>query len=510
MALISATIFTLILLACILHLLLCKIKAKNLPPGPKGFPIIGSIHLLKKLVHRDLQKLSQTYGPIMHMKLGFKSTIIISSPTIAKLFLKTHDPIFASRPISHTSNQMSFNRKDIAFAQFGPYWHNMRKICSFQLLTSLKIDSFSSIRRQELGLLIDRLREAAKNHSIVDLNSQVSSLIAGVICVMLFGKKFVDEEFMAAIHEVTFLAGALNLGDFIPFIAFLDLQGLGRRSKAISKAFDGFLNTIIEQHVEFKDQNNTKSGLFVDVMLDLMRSEKTKCQIDRTSIKGVMFDLIVGGVDSTSTIINWALSELIKHPQVMKKVQKELEEVVGLNRMVEESDLNQLKYLDMVIKETFRMHPPITLIPRKSTEDCNVNGYHIPKNTHTLINAWAIGQDPSTWFQSHKFFPERFVDSQIDIKGKNFEMIPFGYGRRSCPGMQLAMTLVRLIVAQLVHCFDWKLPNGALPSELDMTEEFGLTCPRAQNLRLIPTFQLTSSISSKTKSSHREPKIKPF
>ncbi|XP_011652733.2 cytochrome P450 CYP736A12 [Cucumis sativus] len=427
------------------------------------------------------------------MKLGLQSTIVVSSPNAAKLFLKTHDPIFANRPVPQTSNQMSYDHKNIAFVQFGPYWQSMRKICSSHLLTSSKVNSFSSIRRQELGLLIHHLKEAARNHAIVDLSSKISSLTFDVICVMLFGKKFVDKELTAAIREGTSLSGAPNLGDFFPFIAFLDLQGLGRRAKAVNKVVDGFLDMIIEERLEFKDKNKTESSeLFVDVMLDLIRSEEMEHQIDRSNIKAVIFDLMIGGVDSSSTTIIWALSEIIKNPQVMKKIQEELKEVVGLNKMVEESHLNQLKYLDMTIKESLRIHPVIPLIPRKSIQDCNVNGYHIPKNTDIIINDWAIGQDPCYWIEPQKFNPDRFVDTQIDFIGNknNFEMIPFGSGRRGCPGMQLGLVLVRMIVAQLVHCFDWELPNGVLPSELDMSEDFGLSCPRAQNLRVVPVYRV--------------------
>ncbi|XP_023007802.1 cytochrome P450 CYP736A12-like [Cucurbita maxima] len=476
MAWVSAFIVISILLAFLLNSWLSKMNIKKLPPGPKGFPIIGTIHLLKKLVHRDLHHLSQLYGPIMHMKLGLKSTIIVSSSHAAELFLKAHDPVFAGRPVRLTFNQLSYHQKNIAFAQYGPYWRNMRKICILQLFTTLKMNSFTSMRREEVGLLIDHLQEAAKMHGVVDLSSQISSFIADVICRMVFGRKFVEEEFKASIHEATLLVGAPDLGDFIPFISMLDLQGLGRRAKGVTKVFDGFLDMIIKQHLESNDENRTK-GCFLDVLLD--------SKIDHSSIKGVIMDLIIGGVDSSRTTIDWALSELIKHPHTMKKVQKELENVVGLGKMVEESDLRELKYLEMVIKETFRMHPPIPLIPRKCIEDCIVNGYHIPKNSEVLINEWAIGRDPCVWFDPLTFFPERFANRKMDTRGKDFQLHPFGYGCRNCPGMQLGLVLVQLVVAQLVHWFDLELPNGISPSELDMTEQFGLTCTRAHNLRVI-------------------------
>jgi cytochrome P450 len=201
--------------------------------------------------------------------------------------------------------------------------------------------------------------------------------------------------------------------------------------------------------------------------------------------------MLVGSMDTSATVIEWALSELMKHPPIMKKVQKELKGVVGLERMVEESDLDSLEYLDMVLKETFRLHPiaPL-LLPHEAMEDCTVNGFHIPQKSKVIINIWAIGRDPSVWRDAEKFFPERFVGSDIDVRGRDFQLIPFGSGRRGCPGMQLGLTVVRLVVAQLVHCFDWELPDNMLPNELDMTEEFGVTTPRAQHLLAIPSYRL--------------------
>jgi cytochrome P450 len=201
--------------------------------------------------------------------------------------------------------------------------------------------------------------------------------------------------------------------------------------------------------------------------------------------------MLAGSMDTSATVIEWALSELMKHPRVMKKVQKELEDVVGLERMVEESDLDSLEYLDMVLKETFRLHPiaPL-LLPHLAMEDCTVNGFHIPQNSRVIINVWAIGRDPSVWSDAEKFFPERFVGSNIDVRGHDFQLIPFGSGRRGCPGMQLGLTVVRLVVAQLVHCFDWELPDNMLPTELDMTEEFGLSIPRAKHLLAFPNYRL--------------------
>ncbi|KAL8490247.1 hypothetical protein ACS0TY_025959 [Phlomoides rotata] len=175
----------------------------------------------------------------------------------------------------------------------------------------------------------------------------------------------------------------------------------------------------------------------------------------------------------------------------MKKVQKELESVVGMDHAVEESHLDKLQYLECVIKEVFRLHPIVPLLlPHESIEDCVVDGFHIPKKSRIMVNVWAIGRDPSVWSNPKSFTPERFIGSHIDVKGHNFELLPFGSGRRGCPGMQLGLTVVKLVVAQLVHCFDWELPNGMQPSDMDMSEHFALVTSRAKNLMVIPSYRL--------------------
>lgn len=195
-------------------------------------------------------------------------------------------------------------------------------------------------------------------------------------------------------------------------------------------------------------------------------------------------------MDTSATAVEWTLSEVIKHPEVMKKVQQELADVVGMDKMVEESHLPKLKYLDYIIRESMRLHPVVPLLIRESMEDCEVDGYHIPNKTRVLLNVWAIGRDPDAWSDPEMFSPERFVESNVDVRGRDFQLIPFGTGRRGCPGLQLGLTIVQLLVAQLVHCFNWELPNGMLPEHLDMVESFGMVTGRANHLMAIPTYRL--------------------
>lgn len=277
-----------------------KNKAKKLPPGPKGYPIFGSLNLLKQFPHRDLHQLSQNFGPIMHMKLGLVNTIVISSSQAAELFLKTHDLVFASRPLTMVSKFLSYGQKNLVFAQYGSYWRNIRKMCTLELLSNLKINSFKPMRKKELGILIDHIRNQASsnyndindgNNFGINLSSKVASFSTDITCLMVFGRKFSDEEFddrgfKAMIQEVMHLVAAPNLGDYIPFVAMFDLQGLTGRMKNVAKVFDGFFEKIIDEHLDFKGEKKTKD--FLDVMLDLMDSEGTEYRIDRSSIKAII------------------------------------------------------------------------------------------------------------------------------------------------------------------------------------------------------------------------------
>ena len=267
--------------------------------------------------------------------------------------------------------------------------------------------------------------------------------------------------------------------------------------KKTSKALNKILETIIDDHEQNASKGDPSDMDFIDLMLSLKnKSTKTHDElsstIGRTNIKAIVLDMIAGSLDTSNVTIQWVLSELLRHPRVMKLLQEELKTVVGVDKMVEESDLPKLKYLGMVIKESLRLHPVAPLlIPRESMEDVVIEGYFIPRKSRIFVNCWAIGRDPDEWSENaEEFLPERFIGTNIDLKGHDFKLIPFGSGRRGCPGINLGLINIQLVVAQLVHCFDWELPNGMLPSDLDMGEVFGLTVPRAKHLHAMPTYRL--------------------
>ncbi|PRQ25127.1 putative flavonoid 3'-monooxygenase [Rosa chinensis] len=499
-----STIMTilLVLLTCLWSLISASSKSKHrkLPPGPRSLPITGNLHMLGNLPHRSLQQLAKKYGHIMSIRLGNVSTIVVSSPQAAELFLKTHDTNFASRPKIQASEYLSYGTKGMAFSQYGPYWRHMRKLCTLHLFCPAKMEAFRPLRKEELGVLVRKLKRAAEEGGVVDVSEKIGVMNEDITYRMVLGCKRDDRfDLKAIVKETFFLTGAFNISDFVPSLAALDIQGLTKRLKKVSKTIDQLLEKIIDEHEQVANTRTGKQGHkdFVDVLLSLTNQQLNPNDeqvyfLDRTNVKAILLDMITAAFDTSAASIVWSLAELLRHPRIMKNLQEELQSVVGMDRMVEESDLPKLDYLSMVVKESFRLHPVAPLlIPHESIEDITIDGYDIPKKSRIIVNIWSIGRDPNVWSENvEEFYPERFMNSNIDLRGHDFQLIPFGSGRRGCPGMQLGLTTVRLVLAQLVHCFNWELPNGLVPQDLDMSEDFGLSLSKAKRLLAKPTYRL--------------------
>ncbi|KAK1268125.1 Cytochrome P450 71B34 [Acorus gramineus] len=408
--------------------------------------------MLGRLPHRALRDISRKYGPIVQLRFGQFPTVLVSTPEAATQILKTHDSVFAGRPYMYAGEFLTYGGRNITASDYGTYWRNARKLCTVHLLSPHKVESFEPMRREEVVLFVKTINESTSRGGPINLTEAVDSVISNSTCRMLFGCRLEESaSFNKAVKDVIALAGAINIADFIPFFRLFDVQGLVRRMKETSNLMDEFFERKIEE----------------------------------------MQDLFVGGIDTALSTVEWIMSELLKHPKVMKKLREEIRSTIGLDRLVNESDLPKLEYLNMVVKEGFRLHPGAPLLAaHKALEDQEVMGYLIPKNTRIVINAWAIGRDPEAWKEPEEFVPERFIDSKVDFSGNDLRMIPFGSGRRKCPGMLVGSRLVSIVTAQLLHCFDWELPNGMSPEELDMEEEFGLSLPRKNNLFAVPTCRL--------------------
>ncbi|KAI9084180.1 hypothetical protein K1719_033851 [Acacia pycnantha] len=463
------------------------------PPGPPGFPVLGHLHLLGELPHRSLQTLSTTYGPIMSLRFGHVPTIVLSSAAAAELFLKSNDTVFANRPLLEALEYFSYGFKGLVFSEYGPYWRNMRKLCWLNLLTTSKVESFAPLRMEEVEKMVEEVEKAAMSGQIINLSEVVNDVLESKVYRMILGcdtEKNNGHDLKGIVQEVMHLCGAFNLTDYVPWLGKFDLQGIRRRFKRTSKALDEMLEEIIKEH-EKVFSSKAKHDDFIDILLSLMYEHD---DIDRTNIKAIAVDMISASLDTSAVIIVWALSELLRNPRVMKNLQHELDAVIGPDNLVEEKDVGKLNYLEMVIKETFRLHPTGSLLPRETLEDVEVGGYYVEKKTRILVNMWALGRDPKAWPEkTEDFWPERFLETKVDFSGRESLMfMPFGTGRRGCPGMQLGLLTVKLVVAQLIHCFQWELPAGLTPEDLDMKEKFGLSMPKAEHLLALPSCRFRS------------------
>ncbi|GLJ22384.1 hypothetical protein SUGI_0421360 [Cryptomeria japonica] len=473
----------------------------RLPPGPFAWPIIGNLNQLRKLPHRDLDKLGKKYGPIMMLKLGSVRTVVVSSSAMAKEFLKTHDIVFASRPASAVGKYIGYNNKDLIFAPYGAYWRHMRKLCVVELLNSKRIDSFRCVREKEMLDLVRLVWEmSGQGRKPVNLTNLVSSFGQAVMWRMLSGTKVSihgdahlgghGEEIKKMVSETTATIGAVNIGDFIPYLDWLDLQGVNQRMKKVHSSFDQMISKIIEEHQqrrrEFHKESETKD--IIDVLLEMKSLDGIP--ITEEHIKAIVFDMYLAGVETTSITSDWAMSLILKNPGVAKKMQEEIDSVVGRERSVSEDDVASMEYVQCVAKETLRLYPVAPLlVPHESTQDCIVGGYFIPERSRLIVNAWAIGRDPSLWKDPLEFKPERFMGKNVDVvRDKDFfDMVPFGAGRRGCPGAAMAIVTMNLLLAQLIHCFEWSVEG-----DLDMTEVFGATTPRSVDLLARPTLRLST------------------
>ncbi|TYJ39360.1 hypothetical protein E1A91_A04G064600v1 [Gossypium mustelinum] len=305
-----------------------------------------------------------------------------------------------------------------------------------------------------------------------------------------FGKKCKDQEaFISVVTEETKVKSGFFASEFFPSLKFLDVvSGLKHRVEKIHGETDRIVGNILNDHKESRakgrSEDEDKEDL-VDLLLRLQ--EDGEFPLIDNNIKAILFDVFSAGSETAATTIEWAMLEMIKKPRVMTKAQAEVRQVFEGKGNVDETGVHQLKYLKCVIKETLRLYPIIPLlIPRESSKNCVVNGFEIPAKTRVIVNAWAIGRDPNYWVEPEMFEPERFVNSSVHFMGTNFEFIPFGAGRRKCPGILFALPNVKLPLAQLLFHFDWKFSWGMKQEDMDMTEKFGVSMKRENDLVLVP------------------------
>ncbi|VFQ99878.1 unnamed protein product [Cuscuta campestris] len=468
------------------------------------------MNLMDHYSHRGLAKLADKYGGLVHSRMGSLHMVVVSGPEEARQVLQVHDGVLSNRPATVAISYLTYERADMAFAHYGPFWRQMRKVCVMKLFSRRRAESWDSVR-DEVDQMVRTV--AASAGSPVNVGELVFGLMKSVIYRAAFGSKSKEgqEDFISILQEFSKLFGAFNISDFFPWLKWADLQRLNPRLAEARARLDGFIDVIIDDHIQKRSNGGGKgevpgdnAAAESDMVDELLAFYGEKAELNESSedlvnaikltkdnIKAIIMDVMFGGTETVASAIEWAMAEVMKAPAELKKVQEELAAAVGFNRKVNESDLENLPYLKCCVKETLRLHPPIPLLLHEAAKSCVVNGYHIPAKSRVVINAWAIARDKNSWDDPHSFKPERFLkDGAPDFKGSHFEFVPFGSGRRSCPGMQLGLYALDMAVAQLLHCFTWELPDGMKPSELNMDDVFGLTAPLASRLIAVPTPRL--------------------
>ncbi|XP_065045109.1 trimethyltridecatetraene synthase-like [Musa acuminata AAA Group] len=482
----------------------------NLPPGPRPWPVIGNLNHIGPRPCRSLAALSQKYGPLMHLRFGSFPVVVGSSVDMAKFFLKTHDLSFVSRPKTASGMYTTYNYSDITWSPYGPYWRQARRICFMELFTPKRLDSYQYIRVEEVRCLLRDLFRSAETPVL--LTDHLFTINHNIMSRMVLGRKYTleqslssgapaafvsQEEFKEMIEEMMLLNSVINVGDLIPWLNFLDLQGYVKRMKMLGKRFDRFLEHVLDEHNERRRREREAfvPSNMVDVLLELADDPSLEVKLERHCLKAFILDMLVGGTDTSTMTIECAISEILKRPDTFYKATEELDRVIGRGRWVEEEDVHRLPYIEAIVKETMRMQPVAPLlVPRLSREHTTIDGYDIPAGTGVLVNVWAIGRDPAVWDAPEEFRPERFVGSSIDVKGHHFELLPFGAGRRMCPGNNLGLKVVHLSLANLLHGFKWRLPPGMTAEELSMDEMLGLTTPRKVRLQAVVEPKLPSHL----------------
>ncbi|XP_077224286.1 strychnine-10-hydroxylase-like isoform X2 [Tasmannia lanceolata] len=445
-------------------------------------------------------------GPAFTIRLGMERAVVVNTWELAKECFTTNDKVLASRPRSAVGKYMGYDFAMIGYAPYGPYWRELRKIAMLEFLSNRKVEALMPVRTMEVDLCIKDLyglRDQNPGLPVkVEMKQKFEDFTFNALLMMIarkryFGKSVGSDEgearqFQHAMHSLSDLRGVFVLSDFIPLMKWIDIQGCKKAMKRIAESLDSIVVGWIEEHRRSRksESEDNSEHDFIDVMLSVLENVQLPGYDTDTIIKATSLALILAGTHTTSVTLTGVLSLLLKNPHILKKAQDELDIHVGKDRQVEESDIKNLVYLQAIVKETMRLYPAAPLaLPHLAMEDCDVGGLHIPAGTRVLVNIWKLQRDPRVWSDPHEFQPERFLTShkEVEARGQHYEFIPFGTGRRACPGTSFALHVMHLMLARLLQSFDLETQSG-------MTESLGLTIPKATPLEVLLTPRLTSNL----------------
>ncbi|KAM0016233.1 putative cytochrome P450 [Helianthus debilis subsp. tardiflorus] len=447
----------------------------NLPPGPPSLPLIGNLHqLIGKSFHETVYKLAEKYGPIMHIYMGSQPVVVISSSALATEAFKTHDHILANRQYSNNLRRLTFDYNDIAWAPYGDHSKHMRRVLVTEFLNSRMSKSFKKVLDMEVKNMLDNLPYGTETN----LNKVFGNFVCDFTSKVVTGKSYRDVKIrgktMKEMLDEMIILFSGSFSEIFPKYGWIleDLSGWTRRVDKHMANYNDLLELMIDEHLDHTNEDEKD-------MIDACRP-----LLNREEMKAIMSNVYNGAIDTSYLTLVWAMSEIVKNPRVMRKLQDEIRSNAGYKARLDETDTSKMTYLKYVVKETLRRHGPSPfLIPRDCVSHIQIGGYDILPGAKVLINAWGIAKDPKVWTENaNEFHPDRFENHVLE----QFHMVPFGGGRRACPGYNFATLNIEVVLANLLYTIDWKLPPGLTLEDFNMEEEGSLLVTKKTPLYLVP------------------------
>ncbi|KAK9165855.1 hypothetical protein Scep_001046 [Stephania cephalantha] len=454
---------------------------KNHPPSPFAVPIIGHLHLLKPPLHKTLTSLSHHHGPVLHLKLGLRNALVLSSPSAIEEFFNTNDIVFANRPHALAGLHLGYNYTSLPWTPYGHHWRTLKRVTTINIFSSHSLSLSSRIRNEEIKHLVERLNvgfDESRAFKKLDLKSVFLELMFNVMMRFSTGKRFFEvgmdgdekKRLIDTLTKILVPNTKMGLGDFFPLLTWFKFLKLDQKLIDLHKKRDDFLQSLINKHRNHDPSISTNDTTLMGTLLSLQKSEPEYYTED--ILKGIISMMFTAGTDTTALTMEWAMSLLLNHPEVMAKAREEIDSKLQRKNILEESDLANLPYLTCIVNEALRLYPPgPLLVPHASSAECTVGGYRVPKGTIVMGNAWAIHRDPRLWEDPTEFRPERFAAGGEGHLGHGgYKFVPFGVGRRGCPGAGMAVRVAGLGLGALIQGFEWERVGGEL---VDMSEGSG-------------------------------------
>ncbi|CAJ2629453.1 cytochrome p450 77a3-like protein [Trifolium pratense] len=493
-------IFTVLafLLSALIFFLTQKTKSKshNLPPGPPGWPIVGNLFQVArsgKQFFEYVKEMKAQYGSIFTLKMGTRTMIILTDAKLVHEAMIQKGAIYATRPPENpTRNIFSANKFTVNAALYGPVWKSLRRNMVQNMLSSTRLKEFKSVREDAMDKFINRLKvNAEKNNDVVVVVRDARFAAFSILVVMCFGLEM-DEEKLERIDQVmknVLMVLDPRIDDYLPILSmFFSKQR--KRALEVRKEQIDFLVPFIEQRRRaIQNPGSDQTAItfsYLDTLFDVKVHEGKKSSPSNEELVSLISEFLNGGTDTTATAVEWGIAQLIDNPEVQTKLYQEINMTVG-DKKVDEKDIEKMPYLQAVVKELLRKHPPTHFVLTHSvTEPTTLGGYDIPTETNVEVYIAGISDDPKLWSNPEKFDPERFISKgeDADITGvKGVRMMPFGVGRRICPGLAIGTLHISLMLARMVQEFEWTAyPPG---KKIDFTGKLEFTVVMKESLRAV-------------------------